>query len=257
MNAYTYDLTPNSIGGFHDDDDADVIIGATIREKRDKLKRKQKRQGGRLSAADARELARLRAKIANDGNVFDDAWKATKTVVRSPVTKAAAGGLAIAFPAVGVPLATGLVAADRVIAATEGKKGAKAKAVATRAVIRTAAASKAGDQDARRGLELLAQVKGMSPSARASLRKLDEAERKAGKAKTSRRPPKRLPPQLRPAEPKPAAQVAKDASNRASLVKLATAAPRVAKGPVGLGQKAAGILITPTSIQHAEWARTK
>lgn len=67
----------------------------------------------------------------NVGNFLDDAWHATKSVIKSPITKAVAGGVAIVFPPVGVPAAAALVVADRVVRASDSKDpkiAAKAKA---------------------------------------------------------------------------------------------------------------------------------
>jgi hypothetical protein len=70
----------------------DVGVGATIREKRDRLKAKKARQGGRLSPEDEKELARLRAKIAEDDNsgFFEDVVGTVVDVVTAPVRAVAA-----------------------------------------------------------------------------------------------------------------------------------------------------------------------
>lgn len=66
--------------------DVFVGVGLTIREKRDRLKAKQKKQGGYLSPEDSKELARLRAKIAKDdasSSPFDFIVDAGKAVVHA------------------------------------------------------------------------------------------------------------------------------------------------------------------------------
>lgn len=72
----------------------DVGVGATICEKRNTLKARKARQGGRLSPADETELARIRAKIKRTGHScggpFDDVVGAVTSVVTAPVKAAGA-----------------------------------------------------------------------------------------------------------------------------------------------------------------------
>lgn len=60
---------------------------------------------------------------------LDDVAKVAKVIVKSPVTKVVAGGVAVVMPAIGVPALAGLAAADKVVDATD-KGVAVVKAVA-------------------------------------------------------------------------------------------------------------------------------
>ncbi len=91
--------------------------------------------------------------------------KLATNLAKSPVTKAVAGGAAFVFPPVGVPLAAGVVVADRLarnVKSPNPKRRAAAKAV----VVRTAQLAKAGDQSAVRGLKLIAQQQRKRTAAR-------------------------------------------------------------------------------------------
>jgi|GEM_PF-2958510 len=85
---------------------------------------------------------------------FDDVWKGTKAVIKSKVTKVAVGGLAIAFPAVGVPAAAALVAADRVVRESE-KGNPKAKKL----IVNTANLANKGDRHAQAAMKILTIAK--------------------------------------------------------------------------------------------------
>jgi hypothetical protein len=121
---------------------------------------------------------------------WDDAWKVTKSVVRSPVVKVVVGGLAIAYPPVGVPASVALAAADTTVRASEAPNAkvalqiAAAKGVdyaltqtndpkvrkaleATRVLTNTKRAAEAGDPDAVRGLKTIE----IAQRARATARK--------------------------------------------------------------------------------------
>lgn len=118
--------------------------------------------------------------------VAEPVMKVAAPVIKSPITKAVAGGLAIAYPPVGVPLAAGLAAADlylryaekakpvaalalasadKILSAAKGtmpamqqappEVAAKLKAAAKKSVAATYAAAKLGDPDAQRGMQVL------------------------------------------------------------------------------------------------------
>lgn len=99
------------------------------------------------------------------GKVLHEAEKAGKTlgkigkeIVRSPITKIVAGGLAFVCPPAGVSLGVALVAADKVIGAVDSANAIK-RAFARSVVARTVAAAKAGDRDAMRGAALLVKAR--------------------------------------------------------------------------------------------------
>jgi hypothetical protein len=86
------------------------------------------------------------------------AWRDTaKKVVHSGVTKSVVGGVAIAFPPVGVPAAAGLVIADKALQVAEGIQGTPAQQEAMkRTITNTVAAAAKGDQDADRAVHAMA-----------------------------------------------------------------------------------------------------
>ncbi len=113
------------------------------------------------------------------GGFFDDVWKVTKKVIKSPITKAVVGGVAVVFPPVGVPATAALLAADITVRATEkpnvkaalkmaAEKGADyaltqtkdpeaRKAIQTaKMVSNTALAAKKGDKHAQATMKILA-----------------------------------------------------------------------------------------------------
>lgn len=49
------------------------------------------------------------------GKAAKGAWKGAKGVIKSPITKAIVGATAVAFPAVGIPAAAGLAAAETAV----------------------------------------------------------------------------------------------------------------------------------------------
>ncbi len=84
--------------------------------------------------------------------------KAAKAVVRSPLVKAGAAGLAMVCPAVGVPLTGALVAADKLISMAESADKARA-AVAKTFIKNTKANAMTGDKDSQRAFLLLKKVR--------------------------------------------------------------------------------------------------
>lgn len=95
-----------------------------------------------------------------------------KAVVRSPLVKAGAAGLAMVCPAVGVPLTGALVAADKLISMAESADKARAQ-VAKAFIKNTKAAAMSGDKGSQRAFLLLRkvrekkqQVRQMSPAQR-------------------------------------------------------------------------------------------
>lgn len=92
------------------------------------------------------------------GNLLGDIGKGLKSVVKHPLTKMVAGGVAVAFPAVGVPLVAGIAVADQLVTAAEQTKLPKRQAAAKKIVKRTVAAAKAGDKDAGRAVKIITAV---------------------------------------------------------------------------------------------------
>lgn len=100
------------------------------------------------------------------GSWLDDAWKSVKKVVKSPITKAIVGGVAIVFPPVGVPAAAALVAADITVRATESKDP-KVRAEAKKLIDNTAKLAKEGDPGAQAAIKILTVVADMRKKAKA------------------------------------------------------------------------------------------
>ena len=126
--------------------------------------------------------------------------KAAKPILKSPITKAVAGGIAVAFPAVGVPAVAALAVANKVLDAAKGKLPdqvaalgklaatvAKQKAgiaasipseakialdlkkAATKAIDNTYKQAKRGDDEAKRGLAALIAARDLAKKAPASV----------------------------------------------------------------------------------------
>jgi hypothetical protein len=113
--------------------------------------------------------------------------KAAKAVVKSPLVKAGAAGLAMVCPAVGVPLTGALVAADKLISMAESADKARA-AVAKTFIKNTKAAAVAGSKDSQRAFLLLrkvaekkAQVRQMTPAQRVEQVRAQAAAQRARK----------------------------------------------------------------------------
>ncbi len=88
---------------------------------------------------------------------FSKAFKAVKSVTHNKLFQAAAGGLAIAFPVVGIPVAAGVAVANKVSnGLTSADARVKAQAVAV--VKNTADLAKKGDVPAKRAMALLKLV---------------------------------------------------------------------------------------------------
>lgn len=92
------------------------------------------------------------------GNIFSDAWKATKSVIKSPITKAIVGGVAVVFPPVGLPAAAALVTADQVVRASESKDP-KVRAKAKAMIAATGKLAKAGNTHAQAALKTMVVAK--------------------------------------------------------------------------------------------------
>lgn len=85
--------------------------------------------------------------------IFGSIAKIAKAVVKNPITKVAAGGLAIAFPPIGIPAAAGVAIAGKVVDAAQGKRGTPAQqATAKRVVANTIVAARNGDAGAARAV---------------------------------------------------------------------------------------------------------
>lgn len=109
-----------------------------------------------------------------------------KAIIKSPVLKATVAGLAVAYPPVGVPAAAALVAANAVIKHTASKDKPKRK-LALKLTVNTAKAAKKGDEDAKRGLQVLLVAKRMRKAQRAAFRKRILQSRARGDARKRRR----------------------------------------------------------------------
>lgn len=101
---------------------------------------------------------------------LDDAWKGVKKVVRSPVTKVVAGGVAVVFPAVGVPAVAGLAIASKTIDNVDPERHAKTKAAA----VKHATAAKVLAVRATQ-----AKARGLTAEATALAAKAQQAQRSA------------------------------------------------------------------------------
>lgn len=97
-------------------------------------------------------------KYHEKGNVFSDVGKAVKSAVKSPYLKAVVGGVAIVFPAVGVPAMAALVATEKAIDAAEQTADAAKKLGAQKLLKATADLAKGGDKDAIRAMATIKQV---------------------------------------------------------------------------------------------------
>lgn len=104
------------------------------------------------------------------------------SVARHPLTKVVAGGVAFAFPPVGVPLVAGVAVADQLVTAAQSANP-KRKAAASKIVKRTVAAAKAGDKDAGRAARILSAVARKKKAVRGQPRE----QRAAGFAKAYKR----------------------------------------------------------------------
>lgn len=86
------------------------------------------------------------------GNFLSDAWHATKSIIKSPVTKVIVGGVAVVFPPVGVPATAALIVADRVVRASESKD-AKVRDAAKKQIAATAALAAKGNTHAQAAMK--------------------------------------------------------------------------------------------------------
>jgi hypothetical protein len=96
--------------------------------------------------------------IGGFGDFLKSVGNVAKDVIKSPVTKAVAGGVALAFPPVGVPATAALVAADRVVRSTESATESIREA-GKQVVKNTIDEAKKGDEDAKRALEVVKVAK--------------------------------------------------------------------------------------------------
>jgi len=79
-----------------------------------------------------------------------------KAIVKSPITKVTASGLALAFPPVGVPLTAGVVAADKIVSAAKSRRKGRRKI--GRAIIKQTARLAKSDKNVARAYKLLKKV---------------------------------------------------------------------------------------------------
>jgi hypothetical protein len=80
-----------------------------------------------------------------------------QTIAQNPLVRVGAAGAAFVFPPVGIPLSAAVETANA-IARSAASVNPKVRLAAAKTVLRTAAAAKKGDQDAARGLKLLASA---------------------------------------------------------------------------------------------------
>lgn len=81
--------------------------------------------------------------------------KVGKGIVKNPLTKAVAGGVAIVFPPVGVPIAAGVAVTDRVLKDANQKRNPALAAKAKTAIRNTMALSTRGHVGASNAMTLL------------------------------------------------------------------------------------------------------
>ncbi len=169
------------------------------------------------------------------GGWLGDAWKGVKKgvkavgkVARSPALKAVAGGLVLVCPPAGAGLAAGITAAEvaNKVAANAQSSNPKIKGAFAALIARTAAASKAGDPQARAGL---AMVVNASRAQRGVAPKLTPAQALAAVRKSIK-----LPGVLRSSKPSPAAAAGAAAGAAAALARARAAGkvPQKTSGPV-------------------------
>lgn len=147
-------------------------------------------------AADIGALFKLsgKFKLKLKGKFLKKVGRTAKGIIKSPVIKATATGLAVAYPPVGVPASAALVAANAVVRHTESQD--KKKRTLARGLVKsTAKAAKAGDQDAQRGLATLLVAKRLRKARLEAMRKRYAARK--GKAAKRRARWRCRPPVLR------------------------------------------------------------
>lgn len=93
-----------------------------------------------------------------DKSFLESAASAVKSVVKSPYLKAVVGGVALVFPAVGVPAMAALVASEKAIDAAEQTADTAKKLGAEKLLKATASLAKSGDKDAQRAIATIKQV---------------------------------------------------------------------------------------------------
>lgn len=91
-------------------------------------------------------------------NTLSDIGKAVKSVVKSPYLKVAISGVALVFPAVGVPAMAALVATEKALDAAEQTADTAKKLGAEKLLKATADLAKGGDKDAIRAMATIKQV---------------------------------------------------------------------------------------------------
>lgn len=148
---------------------------------------------------------------------FSSILKVTKSIVKSPVTKAVSGGLAVVFPPAGIPAAAAVATANAALAYTDTPAG--------KAIISAADKAVAGKKKAVVKKQLVSAAKRQLaagvPKAQVKAKLLVAARRAA--------------PMVKPrATPVPSTAVAAAAANRAKLAaQLKATASLAAKGDAG------------------------
>lgn len=102
---------------------------------------------------------------------FSKAFKAVKSVAKSKVFQAAAGGLAVVFPPAGVPLAAGVAIANKVVDGVNSAD-AKIRAQAKAVIDSTKSLAAQGDVGAKRAIALMSHVDKAKKGDPAALKKL-------------------------------------------------------------------------------------
>lgn len=92
------------------------------------------------------------------GKAFKSVGKIAKAVVKSPITKLAAGALVVVCPPAGAGAMAALAASDKIIAATKSKDP-KRRAEAKKAIAATVKVAKTGNAAARHGVMMLGLAK--------------------------------------------------------------------------------------------------
>lgn len=140
-------LYDDEVGSDYDDllmGDDEVIVGALFGVKARRRRRERRK----------RRRARRKRRWKRIGRGLKKVGKGLKKAVQSKAVQGLASAAAFVYPPVGVPLKAALGAANKILDGVDaGNTNAK------RLVTNTALASKKGNVDARRGLQLLAMAK--------------------------------------------------------------------------------------------------
>lgn len=104
------------------------------------------------------------------GKAAKSVGKVAKAVVKSPITKVVAGGVAVVFPPVGISAMAALTVADKVVTAAEQTKDVAKRAAALRTIVATKKEAQKGDVGAKRALLVMRKVKAAPMVQRAKIK---------------------------------------------------------------------------------------